>query len=325
MNDITQEVTLSYGQVVSAGDKQQMQIDATEPIKADQPEAGRRLNARRAARLFAGLTHAMFCVDADGRKGSWRRWSGVAWIEYPENSLVTDIIGVYGDYVENERAAEAVTFELTHQGTERQAWRFDAYDRDSIDGVPKSSTDIMLRDRVLVLKADGSVSGLRDHKPTDYNTGVMAASWAAGPAESTTCPKWQAMLKKYLPDAAGRRLLQAMFGYMLCPSVNHQVIFCIAGPARTGKTTVVRVLEKLMGQHLTSIDLAHLSASKHETSALMYRRRAVINEADRVDHKGEAVLKALSGGDLVRVEQKYKTGTAVKLRSKLILVSNDAL
>src|SRR5262249_48637176 len=62
--------------------------------------------------------------------------------------------------------------------------------------------------------------------------------------------RWLAFLRELWPDdAPSIRELQKWFGYLLTPDTRQQKILLLIGPPRSGKGTIARVLERMLGRH----------------------------------------------------------------------------
>ncbi|HQR43578.1 MAG TPA: hypothetical protein PLX97_12870, partial [Gemmatales bacterium] len=65
--------------------------------------------------------------------------------------------------------------------------------------------------------------------------------------------KWLEFLSQVFPDSLGSvALLQEWFGYCLTPDTSLQKMLLMCGPPRSGKGTIARVLEQLIGKQYTA-------------------------------------------------------------------------
>lgn len=107
--------------------------------------------------------------------------------------------------------------------------------------------------------------------------------------------------------------LQKMFGLCLVGNNDHQVAFFLYGLARSGKSTVVHVLESLLGDYATASDLAVFSekggSSGHTDgmASLAGARLATFSETAGTQTINEAQFKRVTGGDLIKASFKGKT------------------
>ncbi|MGF1537823.1 MAG: phage/plasmid primase, P4 family [Elainellaceae cyanobacterium] len=80
----------------------------------------------------------------------------------------------------------------------------------------------------------------------------------------------------------------------------------MVGPGGTGKSTFIRLLVALVGaENVHSTTLDQLEGNRFETASLYAKRLVVITDSDRYGG-GVSTLKAISGGDPIRFEEKHK-------------------
>jgi putative DNA primase/helicase len=143
------------------------------------------------------------------------------------------------------------------------------------------------------------------------------------------CPNWLEFLNSSLEGDAERiQLVQEWFGYCLTTDTRLQNILWLQGPPASGKSTTCGVLSTLLGRgNFSSPNLATLS-EKFGLEDLLGSNVAIVPEADfgrKDDAKASlAVLKRITGGDLVNVQRKYLTTIqSVKLPVRFTIASNS--
>ncbi|HXH56557.1 phage/plasmid primase, P4 family [Iamia sp.] len=95
-------------------------------------------------------------------------------------------------------------------------------------------------------------------------------------------------------------------GLMLCPWIGQRKVLFIFGPARSGKSTLLRVLEALAGASVCSVTLHQLATNRFAAAGLYGK---LLNSAgDLSDHHVDdlALFKALTGDDLIAGERKFR-------------------
>ena len=101
-------------------------------------------------------------------------------------------------------------------------------------------------------------------------------------------------------------------------------IICFIGKGSNGKSCFIRLLEMILGiDNYTSSDLHKLSNSHFETAKLHNKLMCSINEIDHSVFKQTALLKRLTGGDLINMEIKFKKPFDAKNFAKLIVATNS--
>jgi P4 family phage/plasmid primase-like protien len=142
------------------------------------------------------------------------------------------------------------------------------------------------------------------------------------------CPKF---LKKFLGTALEQpdiHLLQMYCGSMLLGPNTCHGIMVIRGTAGGGKSTLVSIIEKVIGEN----NVAHLRTSllngRFETSAFLGKRLLVGKDVpgDTLATSGARMLKSLVGGDLMQAEIKYNPDKQpVRGDYHMVIVSNNKL
>jgi P4 family phage/plasmid primase-like protien len=142
------------------------------------------------------------------------------------------------------------------------------------------------------------------------------------------CPKF---LKQLLGAALGTNdinLLQRYCGSMLLgPNTCHGILI-IRGTAGGGKSTLVTVMEKVLGENnVAQLRTKHLSG-RFETSAFIDKRVLVGKDVpgETLTENGARLLKSLVGGDLLQAEIKYNpTKQLIRGDYHVVITSNTRL
>lgn len=110
-------------------------------------------------------------------------------------------------------------------------------------------------------------------------------------------------------NAALIDILQMMFGYILSPDTSLQKVFFFFGKSRAGKGTLIRVLEKLVGEeHNVTAQTIETLAGRFGLENMVGKTLAIITDMN-CEHKptlGTAAsrINAISGEDAVDAERK---------------------
>lgn len=166
------------------------------------------------------------------------------------------------------------------------------------------------------------------HTPKFFSP-FSALSYAYDP--SAPAPKrWLRFIHEELwpDDPESARQLQKWFGYLLTPDTRHHVILLLLGPRRSGKGTIARIIEALLGSH--NIDAPNLSslATPFGLMSLLGKTAAIIKDARFHGSTSDMAvvierLLNISGEDEITIDRKYKEPLKVKLRSRLMIISNE--
>jgi P4 family phage/plasmid primase-like protien len=170
--------------------------------------------------------------------------------------------------------------------------------------VEKGNNYINLKNGMYDLQTGGLVEHNRDLYLT-YQLGF-------GYQPSARCPLWEHFLNQALaledgqPDEQLIALLQEAFGYSLTNDTHFETSFWLYGPAASGKSTVIRVLQALLGTAFVSVDLNMLDHNHYQLASIPGKRVISCSEA-RVGSKiADSILKALISGEDILVRQIYR-------------------
>jgi putative DNA primase/helicase len=126
-------------------------------------------------------------------------------------------------------------------------------------------------------------------------------------------------------DSERRDLLQEMIGYLLTTSRRYQVMFWLIGPTRSGKGTIGRLIDKLVGsENFGGTSMATLSTD-HGLEGIV--SKPVVQLGDVVSmgrNSGIALERLLSiiGNDKIEVNPKGKAVYSATLPCRFILLAN---
>jgi putative DNA primase/helicase len=139
---------------------------------------------------------------------------------------------------------------------------------------------------------------------------------------------WLKFLADLFPgDQESIDCLSEMFGYMLTDDTSQQKAFMMIGPPRSGKGTILRVLESMIGiQNRVSPSLASLG-TQFGLQPLIGKRLAMLSDArlsGKTDQQPivENILR-ITGEDSLSVERKHIGAWSGKLSTRFVMASNE--
>jgi putative DNA primase/helicase len=137
---------------------------------------------------------------------------------------------------------------------------------------------------------------------------------------------WLKFLNEILPnDQESIDALQELFGYILSGDTSQQKMFLLVGASRSGKGTINRILQALMGgTGHASIPLGSFG-EQFALQPLLGKSLATIPDAriDRRSHVGVERLLAISGEDTLDVGRKNTTTlNSVHLKVRFLFLTN---
>lgn len=169
-------------------------------------------------------------------------------------------------------------------------------------------------------------SGVLYQHSMDFKTTVMMP-YDYNP--QAACPQWLGFLNDTL-EGDGERvaLLQEWLGYLMTSDYRHHKVMMLLGPKRSGKGTIGRVIENVVG----SANFAGGSLSSFNNDAFIDRLRTkpvlFIGDAEKKvsNHDLPRVIeriKTISGNDSVDFNRKYLSGLSDTLPTRITIATNS--
>jgi putative DNA primase/helicase len=100
---------------------------------------------------------------------------------------------------------------------------------------------------------------LRHHDPGDLITMISDVEFSPG----ATCPTWESVVERLLPDPELRRFLQLIVGCAMTGDTTEQVLPVFHGSGANGKTTITNSLLNVMGEYGAPAPPRLLMLEKH--------------------------------------------------------------
>lgn len=255
-------------------------------------------------------------------RGQFYTWTGAHWI-VESDDVVTQWI-----YGETESATYVGT---TAKGEEKTlAWAptkkkvadvEHALSRGVVQRVGEDERGMILANGVVETEAGARV--LRPHSPLRFN--LTSLPFAYEPADVPE--EWLKFLESSLPgDESGHAFLQEWFGYVLSGRTDHQMMASLVGASRSGKGTIVRVLEAMLGKGNTIGVTLNDLAGEYGLGSLIGKSLATISEPKWASRAaGEVVepLLRITGNDSVRANRKYQQPWEGHLGARFMVLSNE--
>lgn len=141
------------------------------------------------------------------------------------------------------------------------------------------------------------------------------------------CPVWTEFLNQVLcGDPLKIQLLQQWFGLCLTSDTRYQTILVLVGLRRSGKGTICRTLEAVVGRDNTVWPLLRDLATPFGLSPLLDKTVAIISDAETPARNAKGALealKAISGEDPSTVNRKYRDHLTTQLLTRFVISCNS--
>lgn len=165
---------------------------------------------------------------------------------------------------------------------------------------------------------------LQPHSREDLLTKLAPTSY--DPAAQA--PIFLAFLERvFAGRAALVRFAQRFVGHALTGLTTEQVLLLLHGVGANGKTTFVEILRRLLGSYATAADfgtfLAHdRGAVRNDLARLVGARLVSAVEMSNGGRLDEAVVKQVTGGDMITARYLFHEHFEFRPEFKLVLVAN---
>ena len=138
-----------------------------------------------------------------------------------------------------------------------------------------------------------------------------------------TAPKWQAFLDQVLEGDTERiALLQEWFGYCLRPGNAYQKFLVMVGGGSNGKLVVTSVLTELVGRENVSSVAIEDFGRNFGLAPMLGKLVNVGPDMEQVEKVQEGRLKAMTGGDQIMVDRKFREPVPLYPAPKLVFSTN---
>ncbi|MFE1948904.1 MULTISPECIES: DNA primase family protein [Streptomyces] len=167
-------------------------------------------------------------------------------------------------------------------------------------------------------------------KTPDPDKDFHSRSTSVGPHHGNP-PRWNRFLSDtFGDDAEGREMidfLQLMLGYSVTGDVGGQVLPFLFGAGKNGKSVLLDVLMKLLGDYADAAPPGFLMSRPYEghptdLAELHGRRVIVCSEVKHGDKFDEARVKLLTGGDRIKARRMRQDFFSFQPTHKLWLLGN---
>lgn len=136
------------------------------------------------------------------------------------------------------------------------------------------------------------------------------------------CPNFLKWLETMKPEADEREQIQEMFGYCLVNDINYHVFFFLYGQGGTGKSTLVDLLQGLIGEeNVVAVQLEELG-NPFMRHKLVGKQVYLCGELTRQSFKHIGLIKQISAGEPISVDVKHREGFTFRPRGRFVMTSN---
>ena len=161
--------------------------------------------------------------------------------------------------------------------------------------------------------------------PELFSVNALAFAFASNAPEPA---EWLHFLDTLWPDEPETiALLQEWFGYLLTPDTRYQKMLVIIGPPRSGKGTITRILQRLLGAPNVCSPTLSALASQFGRQVLIGKTAAIFPDAKISGRMDTAAivesLLSISGEDLQTIPRKNLSDWSGPLNVRFTILTNE--
>jgi putative DNA primase/helicase len=186
---------------------------------------------------------------------------------------------------------------------------------------------VFVPDRNMICMRNGTLNTatyrLEDHSPNHGLKNRLDIEWD----EAATCPTWQTFLAQIFEPDADRAekiaFLQQWFGYCLTPDVSQHKFVWMVGAGGNGKSVLLNVLQQLVGPDNVGNAQIERFQSGAVRAELEGKLLNISSEMSADATVSDSYLKAITGGDTIEAERKFKSPHKFKPYARIMASTNN--
>jgi P4 family phage/plasmid primase-like protien len=159
---------------------------------------------------------------------------------------------------------------------------------------------------------------LREHDPRFLSTVQIPVVFDP----TAECPAWDKFVEEVFPDDA-RELAFGLAADLMTPNRSAQQAVLFLGEGSNGKSTYLRALTSFIGSpNASGVSLHKLESDKFATSRIMGKLANICPDLPSTHLAETSVFKAITGGDDVHGEYKYRASFEFRPFCRLVFSAN---
>jgi|GEM_PF-419212 len=166
---------------------------------------------------------------------------------------------------------------------------------------------------------DLKTKALQPHTPGIFNVTQIPVTYDPG----ADCPQIKQFLEEILPPG-DIPTVQELLGYCLLKDYCYQKAFMFIGDGSNGKSTLLQLLSAFLGkQNISSIELQEIMSNRFTRHQLHNKLANIYPDLPSKTLKQTGIFKALTGGDTLTADRKFKEPVTFVNHAKLIFSANE--
>lgn len=160
---------------------------------------------------------------------------------------------------------------------------------------------------------------LQEHSPEIYSFSQIDVKYDP----NAECPNFLNFLDEMV-EQKYKCVIQELFGYVLWPEYNINKAFMLLGPKRSGKSTMLNVLSRMLGREsISNASLQDLTEKRFTVANLFGKSANICGDLPRKVINDQGIFKRLTGEDNIQAEYKFKNEFSFMNTAKLIFSANE--
>jgi len=173
---------------------------------------------------------------------------------------------------------------------------------------------IVFKNGVLDLKS----GELKTHSPEWLHTIGIPHNYNS----EATCVHFERFIGEVLPLEA-HRLVKQLLGFLLIPSTDFRKFFVFLGEGANGKSTLLKVIEAMLGAENVSHQSLHALGDNRFASFELFGKLAnIYADLEDYDVRKTGFLKQITAGDTISYERKFKDPFSAPVTARLVFSAN---
>ena len=161
--------------------------------------------------------------------------------------------------------------------------------------------------------------GLKSHSRDLYSTIQLPVNYNP----DSRCPQWEKFLLEVVEYPAVVAVLQEFIGLCLIPETKFHKALVLVGSGENGKSTLLAVLEHLLGrQNISNVPMGKLESEFHRAS-LFNKLVNISSELEISELMGSGYFKSIASGDTIDAAFKFRDSFSFTPYARLIFAMND--
>ncbi len=303
-------------------------IPITRPQRKSTPQSSTASDIRRTGHgntlLFVREhgANVRYCHTLKG----WLVWDGQRWKPDSNGEVVRLVKSTMVRQYENAERIE----DIKHATKALEVRAFMQTLQDAQSELPIAiAVEELDRDGWLLNVANGTVDlrtgKLRPHDRNDLVTKLCPVEYD----ESAECPRWTQFLREVFASHLDLvPFVQRAIGYSLTADVREECLFLMYGEGRNGKGVFIKTIASVLGDYAGTSDFSALLALRDEggpkdgVANMRGQRFVACQESPEGAQLSEALIKTLTGGDLVRARRLYENSYEFLPTAKIWMATN---